>query len=132
MTITYRNVLLSVKTYANLSVKFISTSSPRNSGGGDRYCAIIGSGPAGFYTAQGLFKHDKSHRTHVHIFEKLPVPFGLVRYGVAPDHPDVKNVIHKFTKTAANPNFRFFGNVSMGTDLTIEKLRKAYDAVILV
>lgn len=60
---------------------------------------IVGSGPAGFYAAQYLLKHLPN--SHVDLIEKLPVPFGLVRFGVAPDHPDVKNVIHSFTKTGA-------------------------------
>lgn len=68
----------------------------------------------------------------VDIFERLPVPFGLVRFGVAPDHPEVKNVIHTFQKTAMNPNVNFWGNVNVGRDITIKQLRNAYHAVILV
>nr|XP_014345306.1 PREDICTED: NADPH:adrenodoxin oxidoreductase, mitochondrial isoform X1 [Latimeria chalumnae] len=90
---------------------------------------IIGSGPAGFYTAQYLLKH---HRlAEVDMYEKLPVPFGLVRFGVAPDHPEVKNVINNFTQTAHNDRFSFYGNVTIGKDVTVEDLKQAYHAVIL-
>lgn len=68
----------------------------------------------------------------VDIYERLPVPFGLVRYGVAPDHPEVKNVINTFTKTAKNPRFQFVGNVELGKDVSLKKLADAYHAVILV
>lgn len=66
------------------------------------------------------------------MIEKLPVPFGLVRFGVAPDHPEVKNVINKFHKTATNPRFQFLGNVNVGTDITVDQLREFYHAVLLV
>ncbi|XP_028674616.2 NADPH:adrenodoxin oxidoreductase, mitochondrial [Erpetoichthys calabaricus] len=90
---------------------------------------IVGSGPAGFYTAQHLLKSHKG--IHVDIFEKLPVPFGLVRFGVAPDHPEVKNVINTFTQTAHLERCEFFGNVTIGSDITMEELKMAYHAVIL-
>nr|CAD7393206.1 unnamed protein product [Timema cristinae] len=67
----------------------------------------------------------------VDIYESMPVPFGLVRFGVAPDHPEVKNVINTFTKTARNPNVRFIGNVSIGRDVSLDELRHAYHAVLL-
>ena len=67
----------------------------------------------------------------VDIYEKYPVPFGLVRFGVAPDHPEVKNVIHSFTTTAESPRVNFFGNISIGSDVTLSELRSAYDAVVL-
>ncbi|XP_023226420.1 NADPH:adrenodoxin oxidoreductase, mitochondrial-like isoform X1 [Centruroides sculpturatus] len=89
---------------------------------------IVGSGPAGFYTAQQILKHPLAV---VDLYEKLPVPFGLVRFGVAPDHPEVKNVINTFTKTAANERFSFFGNVNVGKDITLSDLRSAYHAVIM-
>lgn len=69
--------------------------------------------------------------SRVDIYEKYPVPFGLVRFGVAPDHPEVKNVIHSFTTTAESNRVRFFGNVSIGSDVTLSELRSAYDAVVL-
>jgi adrenodoxin-NADP+ reductase len=73
--------------------------------------AIVGSGPAGFYTAKYLL--EKNPAVHVDLIEKLPVPYGLVRYGVAPDHPEVKSVQETFAKVAANERFRFFGNVEL-------------------
>ena len=92
--------------------------------------AIVGSGPAGFYTTQKLLKNPD---VNVDIYEKLPVPFGLVRYGVAPDHQDVKNVIRSFTSVASNNNNRinFYGNVSLGQDVQLEDLIEAYHAVVL-
>uniref|UniRef100_A0A182S7W1 Uncharacterized protein n=1 Tax=Anopheles maculatus TaxID=74869 RepID=A0A182S7W1_9DIPT len=93
-----------------------------------RIC-IVGAGPAGFYTAQYILKH--LDNSDVDIVEKLPVPFGLVRFGVAPDHPEVKNVINTFTKTAENPRVRFLGNLSLGKDFTLEELRERYHAVLL-
>jgi len=62
----------------------------------------------------------------------LPIPFGLVRFGVAPDHPEVKNVINTFHKIATNPRVQFLGNVNIGTDVTINQLREMYHAVLLV
>ncbi|XP_046549987.1 NADPH:adrenodoxin oxidoreductase, mitochondrial-like isoform X2 [Haliotis rubra] len=93
------------------------------------HVAIIGSGPAGFYTAQQLLKGHPSVR--VDIFEKLPVPFGLVRFGVAPDHPEVKNVINTFTQTAEKDRCSFLGNVTIGKDITVSELQKNYTAVVL-
>ncbi|KOX80011.1 NADPH:adrenodoxin oxidoreductase, mitochondrial [Melipona quadrifasciata] len=93
-----------------------------------RVC-IIGAGPAGFYAAQQLLK--TSADIKVDILEKLPVPYGLVRFGVAPDHPEVKNVIHTFEKTASNPRFQFIGNVNVGKDVTIKELQEIYHAVLL-
>uniref|UniRef100_UPI00398EAB38 NADPH:adrenodoxin oxidoreductase, mitochondrial isoform X2 n=1 Tax=Pristiophorus japonicus TaxID=55135 RepID=UPI00398EAB38 len=90
---------------------------------------IVGSGPAGFYTAQHLLKYHKS--SVVDIYEKLPVPFGLVRFGVAPDHPEVKNVINAFTQIAHHDRCSFYGNVSVGKDISIEELKQAYHALIL-
>lgn len=90
---------------------------------------IVGSGPAGFYTGQHLLKHHT--QAVVDIYEKLPVPFGLVRFGVAPDHPEVKNVINTFTQTANLERCSFLGNVTVGRDVTIEELQAAYHAVVL-
>uniref|UniRef100_A0A2K6JU69 NADPH:adrenodoxin oxidoreductase, mitochondrial n=1 Tax=Rhinopithecus bieti TaxID=61621 RepID=A0A2K6JU69_RHIBE len=89
---------------------------------------VVGSGPAGFYTAQHLLKHPQAH---VDIYEKQPVPFGLVRFGVAPDHPEVKNVINTFTQTAHSGRCAFWGNVEVGRDVTVPELREAYHAVVL-
>jgi adrenodoxin-NADP+ reductase len=65
------------------------------------------------------------------LLEKLPVPYGLVRFGVAPDHPEVKNVINTFNKTAENPSFNFYGNISLGKDVSLKQLRNLYDVVVL-
>ncbi|XP_027846285.2 NADPH:adrenodoxin oxidoreductase, mitochondrial isoform X3 [Aphis gossypii] len=93
------------------------------------HVGIVGAGPAGFYCAQQLLK--KIPGCQIDIYEKLPVPFGLVRYGVAPDHPEVKNVINTFTKTASNENVRFIGNVSLGCDISLAQLKHSYNAVVL-
>nr|KAF6286771.1 ferredoxin reductase [Pipistrellus kuhlii] len=90
---------------------------------------VVGSGPAGFYTAQHLLKHHAQAR--VDIYEKQLVPFGLVRFGVAPDHPEVKNVTHTFTQTARSDRCAFHGNVVVGRDVTVPELREAYHAVVL-
>ncbi|KAL7050988.1 hypothetical protein ACKWTF_004284 [Chironomus riparius] len=90
---------------------------------------IVGGGAAGFYSSQYLLKHLPN--TQIDVIEKLPVPFGLVRYGVAPDHPEVKNVINTFNKTAQHPNFKYYGNVSLGKEVTLDELRKAYNIVVL-
>merc|ERR1712241_1380995 len=92
--------------------------------------AIVGSGPAGFYVAQHLIRHSPKP-LQIDIYEKLPVPFGLVRYGVAPDHPDVKNVESTFTKVARDERVQFVGNVTLGQDVKVRELRDAYDAVVL-
>lgn len=93
-----------------------------------RVC-IVGAGPAGFYAAMHLTKH--LDRVNIDIIEKLPVPFGLIRYGVAPDHPEVKNVINQFTKVAQNNNVNFYGNISLGKDITLSQLRNHYHAILL-
>ncbi|XP_026295633.1 NADPH:adrenodoxin oxidoreductase, mitochondrial isoform X2 [Apis mellifera] len=93
-----------------------------------RVC-IVGAGPAGFYSAQQLLKTINNVR--VDLLEKLPVPYGLVRFGVAPDHPEVKNVIHTFEKIASNPRFRFIGNVNIGKDITVKELQEIYHVVLL-
>uniref|UniRef100_J3QQX3 NADPH:adrenodoxin oxidoreductase, mitochondrial n=1 Tax=Homo sapiens TaxID=9606 RepID=J3QQX3_HUMAN len=90
---------------------------------------VVGSGPAGFYTAQHLLKQHP--QAHVDIYEKQPVPFGLVRFGVAPDHPEVKNVINTFTQTAHSGRCAFWGNVEVGRDVTVPELQEAYHAVVL-
>ncbi|RPA79955.1 nucleotide-binding domain-containing protein [Ascobolus immersus RN42] len=92
--------------------------------------AVLGSGPAGFYTA--LRAVQKYPNTHVHMYEAQPTPYGLVRYGVAPDHPEVKNCQEKFaTLSTHSPSFRFLGNVSIGTDIPLPLLQSAYNAIIL-
>ena len=91
--------------------------------------AIVGSGPAGFYTAEHVLKHEGTH-AEVDMFDRLPTPYGLVRFGVAPDHPKIKSVIRVYEKTAARPEFRFFGNVEVGRDVSVEELRERYHAVV--
>ncbi|XP_063749345.1 NADPH:adrenodoxin oxidoreductase, mitochondrial isoform X2 [Eleginops maclovinus] len=106
-----------------------------NGGGKARYSScspkvcIVGGGPAGFYTAQHLIKARPD--VAVDVYERLPVPFGLVRFGVAPDHPEVKNVINTFTQTARHERCSFYGNVNVGKDVSVEELREAYHAVVL-
>ena len=91
--------------------------------------AIVGSGPAGFYAAEHLLKQD-AHAVEVDVFDRLPTPYGLVRAGVAPDHPKIKSVIRMYEKTAARPGFRYFGNVDVGRDVTTAELAERYHAVI--
>jgi ferredoxin--NADP+ reductase len=91
--------------------------------------AVVGSGPSGFYAAGHLLKL-KDVTAQVDMYDRLPTPFGLVRAGVAPDHPKIKSVIRVYEKTAANPDFRFFGNVLVGEDVTHEELAERYHAVI--
>jgi ferredoxin/flavodoxin---NADP+ reductase len=90
--------------------------------------AIVGSGPAGFYAAEHLLKADAA--AEVDMFDRLPTPFGLVRAGVAPDHPKIKSVIRVYEKTAAREGFRFFGNVDVGADVTVPELADRYDAIV--
>ena len=91
--------------------------------------AIVGSGPAGFYTAEHVLKHEGTH-AEVDMFDRLPTPYGLVRFGVAPDHPKIKSVIRVYEKTAARPEFRFFGNVEVGKDVSADELRERYHALV--
>jgi ferredoxin--NADP+ reductase len=90
--------------------------------------AIVGSGPAGFYAAEKLFKQ-QDVSVQVDMYDRLPVPFGLVRFGVAPDHEKIKNVTRVYEKIAANPGFRFFGNVDVGKDITVADLQSHYHEV---
>jgi ferredoxin--NADP+ reductase len=91
--------------------------------------AIVGSGPAGCYAAGHLLRHSEPE-LHVDIFERLPTPWGLVRAGVAPDHPKIKSVTRVYEKTAAHPRCRFFGNVEFGRHVTREELRRHYAAIV--
>jgi len=90
--------------------------------------AVVGSGPAGFYAAGALLSADLP--VEVDMVERLPTPWGLVRLGVAPDHPNIKAVSRAFERIAAQPGFRFFGNVELGRDVTAEELARLYDAVV--
>jgi ferredoxin--NADP+ reductase len=89
---------------------------------------VIGSGPSGFYATEALFK--SGLRIQVDMYERLPVPYGLVRSGVAPDHPKLKQVIQIYAGIARTPGFRFFGNVTIGRDITVQMLQSIYDAII--
>ncbi|HXS09751.1 MAG TPA: FAD-dependent oxidoreductase [Candidatus Krumholzibacteria bacterium] len=89
--------------------------------------AVVGSGPAGFYAAEALLADPN---IQVDVFDALPAPFGLVRYGVAPDHPKIKNIIARYEKTAALPGFAFLGNVTVGRDISVEEMRRFYDAIV--
>jgi ferredoxin/flavodoxin---NADP+ reductase len=91
--------------------------------------AVIGSGPAGFYAAGHLLK-DAAERIEVDMIERLPTPWGLVRSGVAPDHPKIKSVTRIYEKTAAHPRFRYFGNVNFGEHVSREELLTHYHAVV--
>ncbi len=91
--------------------------------------AIVGSGPAGFYTAEALASSGDD--VSVDFIERLPTPYGLIRGGVAPDHETTKNVQRKYEKTAQRPQVRFYGNVELGRDVSLDELRGMYDAVVL-
>jgi ferredoxin--NADP+ reductase len=91
--------------------------------------AIIGSGPAGFYAAEQLLTA-KDVDVTVDLFERLPTPWGLVRFGVAPDHPKIKAVTRRYEKTAGMEGFRFFGNVEVGRDVSVEELKAHYHVVL--
>jgi ferredoxin--NADP+ reductase len=91
--------------------------------------AIVGSGPAGSYAAGHLLRHSDPE-VHVDMYERLPTPWGLVRSGVAPDHPKIKSVTRLFEKTAAHPRFHYYGNVEFGRHVRLEQLRERYNAII--
>ena len=94
--------------------------------------AIVGAGPAGYFTAQAFQKAQTEFLIfNIDIIEKLPTPWGLVRSGVAPDHQKIKTVSKAFEKIAKEPNFRLFANVELGKDLSIKDLRDQYDVVVL-
>ncbi|MBC6748568.1 pyridine nucleotide-disulfide oxidoreductase [Corynebacterium sp. LK10] len=90
--------------------------------------AVIGSGPAGVYASDALMK--SSTDVEVDLFEKMPAPFGLIRYGVAPDHPRIKGIIMALHRVMEKPELRLFSNVEFGKDITLDELKEHYDAVI--
>jgi len=92
--------------------------------------AIIGAGPAGIYAADNLLKAERKFDVSIDLFDRLPAPYGLVRYGVAPDHPRIKGIITALRDTLDRGDIRIFGNVEFGTDLTLDDLRAHYNAVI--
>ena len=91
--------------------------------------AIVGAGPAGFYTADRLLK-DKDTIVEIDMYERLPTPFGLVRYGVAPDHQKIKSVTAAFDRLAKDPHYHFYGNVEYGTDMTLDELKDHYHQIV--
>ncbi|OCB12840.1 NADP oxidoreductase [Mycolicibacterium porcinum] len=98
------------------------------------HVAIVGSGPSGFFAAASLLKFadapDSDRDVRVDMLEMLPTPWGLVRSGVAPDHPKIKSISAQFDKTAADARFRFFGNIKVGEHITPAELADRYDAVV--
>ncbi|OZC63630.1 pyridine nucleotide-disulfide oxidoreductase [Rhodococcus sp. 15-725-2-2b] len=95
--------------------------------------AIVGAGPAGIYSADALIKSEHARTgpgVSIDILERLPAPYGLIRYGVAPDHPRIKGIVTALYKVLDKPQVRLLGNVDYGTDLTLSDLRSLYDAVI--
>ncbi|MCX6502700.1 MAG: FAD-dependent oxidoreductase [Microbacterium sp.] len=92
--------------------------------------AIVGAGPAGIYAADILLKTERSFDVSIDLFEQLPAPYGLVRYGVAPDHPRIKGVITALREVLDRGDIRIFGNVRYGEDITLADLKKHYHAVI--
>jgi ferredoxin--NADP+ reductase len=98
----------------------------------DYRIAIVGAGPAGYFTAQAFQKAQSNELSFaIDMIERLPTPWGLVRSGVAPDHPKIKTVSKVFEKIAKEPNFRLFGNVELGKDFSLKDLRDQYDVVVL-
>ena len=94
--------------------------------------AIVGAGPAGYFAAQALQNLADENRTfEIDMIERLPTPWGLVRSGVAPDHPKIKTVSKVFEKIASHETFRLFANVEIGSDISVAQLKEKYDAVII-
>ena len=91
--------------------------------------AVVGAGPAGFYTLAALLRGPVDVRAD--LFERLPAPGGLLRYGVAPDQPRTRRVARAFAAMADNPRVRYYGGVQVGRDLSVGELRRAYDAAVL-
>ncbi|MBX7527002.1 FAD-dependent oxidoreductase [Qipengyuania vesicularis] len=94
-----------------------------------RHIAIVGSGPAGYYTAEAAGKQ-WGEDVRIDVFDTLPVPYGLIRTGVAPDHQSIKKVSLRYEKTALTENVRFVGNVHVGRDVSVDELQDLYDAVV--
>ncbi|HEY8295775.1 MAG TPA: FAD-dependent oxidoreductase, partial [Micrococcaceae bacterium] len=92
--------------------------------------AIIGAGPAGVYAADILTKAERDFEVSIDLFEAYPAPYGLIRYGVAPDHPRIKGIVNALHKVLDRGDIRFLGNVTYGRDLTLKDIRSFYDAVI--
>ena len=93
--------------------------------------AIVGAGPAGIYAADILLKAERKFDVSIDLFDHLPAPYGLVRYGVAPDHPRIKGIIASLHRVLDTPTIRLLGNIHIGEDITIAQLHEYYDAVLL-
>ncbi|CDK28792.1 unnamed protein product [Kuraishia capsulata CBS 1993] len=111
------------RAFSPITHRPLSTSAPS--------VAIVGSGPSGFYTAVKLLTTNNDANMEIDMFERLPVPYGLSRYGVAPDHPEVKNCQKRFDEITEDPRFKFYGNVEIGKDLKLHHLVENYNAVVL-
>ena len=100
----------------------------------DLHVAVVGSGPSGLYTAEALVKQaaalEPPVEVQVDVVDRLPTPYGLVRYGVAPDHPSIKSIAEYLRKVLERPEVRFLGGVHLGDDVTREDLLASYDAVV--
>ncbi|OHR18758.1 FAD-dependent oxidoreductase [Corynebacterium sp. HMSC034A01] len=92
--------------------------------------AVVGAGPAGIYASDLLIRNEE-HDIHVDLFEQMPAPFGLIRYGVAPDHPRIKGIVKSLHNVLDKDNLRLIANVTVGRDITIDDLRDYYDAVVI-
>ncbi|WP_411721233.1 FAD-dependent oxidoreductase [Mycetocola sp.] len=92
--------------------------------------AIVGAGPAGIYAADILLKAERTFDVSIDLFDRLPAPYGLVRYGVAPDHPRIKGIINALREVLDRGDIRVFGNVDFGTDISLDDLKRHYHAVI--
>ena len=90
--------------------------------------AVVGSGPAGIYASDLLVKSDVD--VQIDLFEKMPAPFGLIRYGVAPDHPRIKGIVQSLHNIMEKEDIRFLGNIEVGKDITVTEMRDYYDAII--
>ena len=100
------------------------------------HVAVVGAGPSGFFAAASLLRFadssvaDGSPDVRIDMLEMLPTPWGLVRSGVAPDHPKIKSISRTFEKTAEDPRFRFYGNITVGQHVSTDELAERYDAVV--
>src|SRR5215216_3700876 len=104
--------------------------SKRRGGRRMRHFAVVGSGPAGFYTAEALQKAFEG-QARIDIIDRYAVPYGLIRFGVAPDHQSLKAVSKRYDKVAETAGVDFIGNVTVGRDVSVAELLEHYDAVIL-
>lgn len=92
--------------------------------------AVIGAGPAGIYASDLLIRNEDLDIS-VDLFEQMPAPFGLIRYGVAPDHPRIKGIVKSLHNVLDKPHLRLLGNIEVGKDITIDELRDYYDAIVI-